>query len=1110
MLICRRSVIWGLIIFVAVHAICQAGVIFVDDDAGGANNGSSWEDAYLYLQDALMMSLEGDEIRVAQGIYKPDVFVLSDRPNLGRAETFQLIPGITLKGGYARSANPDYWVRNIRKYVTILSGDLSDNDGAEIDVKDMLDDPTREDNCFSVVSAGGTGIDAILDGFTIRGGNANGSGLEGQGRGGGIYNPDGSLTVKNCTFVDNSAFIGGGISNFFGMVSISDCTFINNVAHNGGGMHNDNSISQITRCNFHSNVAYHQDAEENPTGGGMCNSDSTPIITDCEFIGNSVQADYHGGGDGAGMFCTGSTVMVTGCLFRENSARCYGGGMTHWGGGQSVISNCRFENNTAPDEGGAMDIYMSNPRIEDCLFDENRADISGGGVNIYRETSPVFDRCVFIDNKTDYSGAGAFAWHADPTFTNCLFALNTSGSDGAAIYNRTSNLRLVNCTLVGNVAVKGQALACGSNDDAYPGTSEIINSILWNQGREIHITDGSTITVTYSDVTGGFEGEGNIDEDPLFIDQGEEDYHLKPDSPCINKGDNSAVLNGSTDLEGNRRMADGTVDMGAYEINLEPAILYVDDDAVGDNEGSSWINAFVNLPDALVVARPGDEIRVAQGTYQPAPPDGDRAASFVIRDVVSLYGGYAGLGAADPDSRDTRRYETILSGDLNGNDTGGFDNPSRSDNSHHVVTIHKWDMYEVYAVLDGFTITGGHSDEQDWSGGAGLSIHYANYSVIRNCKFTKNYVAGSGGAIHDSGSYYWILDKCVFIGNQAQRSGGAMCLDGESMPKVTNCLFTENRARYGGAISNIEAYFTLENCTVVNNHATEYAGGMDDSQGTRFRNCIFWSNTDSLGSGEESQIKPIYNEYRDTFDNCCIQGWAGSGKGTENMGDNPLFVAPDRGDYHLKSQAGHWDDRMRSWVIDDVTSPCIDTGDPSSPIGPETFPNGGVINMGAYGGTTHASKSWFGRPSCRTIIASDINGDCVVSLADFAVMAGNWLRIASEPTIEYEVSDCQSISAPDSWPDPRFKIRIEDGYIYFEDIIRANCCTDRIVLDVQAWSQYIDINEIEYTTDPCRCMCDYPATAVLGPFESGTYLLTIVNRTKDDSKYIGTVEVIVP
>jgi len=111
-----------------------------------------------------------------------------------------------------------------------------------------------------------------------------------------------------------------------------------------------------------------------------------------------------------------------------------------------------------------------------------------------------------------------------------------------------------------------------------------------------------------------------------------------------------------------------------------------------------------------------------------------------------------------------------------------------------------------------------------------------------------------------------------------------------------------------------------------------------------------------------------------------------------NISVDPCFADANSGDYHLKSQAGRWDANSASWVKDDVTSPCIDAGDPSSPIGLEPFPNGGVINMGAYGGTAEASKSYFGEPVCETIVAGDINGDCIVNLKDFAIMAFHWLE----------------------------------------------------------------------------------------------------------------------
>jgi hypothetical protein len=131
--------------------------------------------------------------------------------------------------------------------------------------------------------------------------------------------------------------------------------------------------------------------------------------------------------------------------------------------------------------------------------------------------------------------------------------------------------------------------------------------------------------------------------------------------------------------------------------------------------------------------------------------------------------------------------------------------------------------------------------------------------------------------------------------------------------------------------------------------------------------------------------------------------------GIGNLDADPLFADPGYwdpngttdepsddfwvdGDYHLKSQAGRWDPATDNWVTDDITSPCIDAGDPNRPIGPEPFPNGGRINMGVYGGTAEASKSWFGEPPCETIIAGDINGDCCVDFMDFQILSLHWLQ----------------------------------------------------------------------------------------------------------------------
>jgi len=119
---------------------------------------------------------------------------------------------------------------------------------------------------------------------------------------------------------------------------------------------------------------------------------------------------------------------------------------------------------------------------------------------------------------------------------------------------------------------------------------------------------------------------------------------------------------------------------------------------------------------------------------------------------------------------------------------------------------------------------------------------------------------------------------------------------------------------------------------------------------------------------------------------CLSEPWPGTG----NIVADPCFADAAGGDYHLKSQAGRPDNATLSWVCDELSSPCIDAGDIAAPIGLEPFPNGGVINMGAYGGTAEASKSYFGREPCETVLAGDLNGDCLVDWRDFGIMAVHW------------------------------------------------------------------------------------------------------------------------
>jgi len=171
-------------------------------------------------------------------------------------------------------------------------------------------------------------------------------------------------------------------------------------------------------------------------------------------------------------------------------------------------------------------------------------------------------------------------------------------------------------------------------------------------------------------------------------------------------------------------------------------------------------------------------------------------------------------------------------------------------------------------------------------------------------------------------------------------------------------------------------------------------------------NCVIWDCPQpvTLADSSNKQIEDRGSHINIKY--CNIEGGQNSVSvsgthstltwGQGNINADPKFVNPGSGDYHLKSQAGRWEPAIQRWVKDQVTSPCIDTGDMGTAIGFEPFPNGGIINMGGYGGTAEASKSYFGKPPCETIIAADINGDCKVDYQDFAIMAFHWLDDKSE------------------------------------------------------------------------------------------------------------------
>jgi len=489
-------------------------------------------------------------------------------------------------------------------------------------------------------------------------------------------------------------------------------------------------------------------------------------------------------------------------------------------------------------------------------------------------------------------------------------------------------------------------------------------------------------------------------------------------------------------------------------------VIYVDDDAAGANDGTSWEDAYIYLQEALADANSAEkpvEIRVAQGIYKPdmgtGITPGDRDASFKLISGVSLSGGYAGIFEPDPNERDYEKYETILSGDLDGNDIyienpNELNNePTRQENSKYVITT---DWPDSASVLDGFTVSGGNGKIPTSGGrggggrlGGGIRMGSGKLRIFK-CVFTNNLSSDGAGIYVRYGQL--TLTNCIFKVNEAS-SGGGIYNDGYGELKMVDCIFENNfAANKGGGVYNEDSKITIANTSFKNNSASDGGAIFSDNclKDSSFNNSLFIGNlatndggaiyieqnqncleiTNStfaqnsalygkaIFSASDIKIKNsiLYNGGQDEIWNnnlstievsySDIQNGQSSiydpnGEliwGEGNIDINPLFADLNNGDYHLKSQAGRYDSITQSWLIDSNTSTCIDAGDPMLPIGLEPFSNGGVINMGAYGGTSEASKSYFGEPVCETIIAGDINGDCRVDFADIEILLQHWLE----------------------------------------------------------------------------------------------------------------------
>ncbi len=813
---------FAVVLVLVLPENAEADTIYVNATNPGTQNGQRWETAYSNLQEALANASPPCEIWVAAGTYTPTP---PGQPST-RTDSFAMKNVVGIYGGFSgteTALNQRNWKANL----TILSGEILN--------------PGTPDNCYHVFyNSGDTVLDstAILDGFTITGGNANGEYFP-NNAGGGMYigslnrngGPSGSPTLTNCTFSDNSAQWGGGLFNKHSSPKIANCAFFDNLAT----------------------------GEYFGEGGAIANwFDSSPAIINCTFSSNS--ADNWGGAVFNHHYSLATMVNNT---FFENTAD-EGSGVYNWFA-SSVITNCILWNGIADE---IRNQYNGSATVE-------WSDVQGG-----------------------YTGIGNI--NANPMLVNPSsgdFHLLPSSSciDGGS--NSAIQTAGIDKDFEGDDRIRYVSVDMGADESPYD--------------MSILITDPTNPISTGSAILNGtlnhMGGAGALDVYFQWNFGPGEPYAYRTGTQTMTiPGTFSAKITGLEDSQTYYFRAAVAGDIYGYSteesFTCENIVetVYVDIACTGTPTGQSWEQAYTDLQEAINATLPGDEIWVAEGTYKPGI---NRNDSFRMRNNVGIYGGFSGTETAR-NQRNWQTNRTILSGDLADNDIRLNFEENRTDNCYHVFYHPDGSNLDSTALLDGFTISGGHTE---YNGGG--MVNKDSSPIITNCTFFSNYADINGAGIYNERSSPTITN-CILFENSANLSslpasygGGIYNLN--SSPIITNCTFCLNIARNGDDICNIESSPTITNS-------------------------ILWSGYESaIHNGTSTPIVSYCNLEQSEY--------VGS---NGNIWQDPEFVNTYNSDFHL-SNGG-------------TPSPCINAGTNSAPNLPAKDMDGlpriidGTVDMGAY------------------------------------------------------------------------------------------------------------------------------------------------------------------
>ena len=451
----------------------RSSILFVDQDASGNGDGTSWANAYTDLGEALTSSNVFDEVWVAEGTYLPGDI---------RASFFLLPPNISVYGGFSGTETLRSQ-RDVSSNITILSGDI----GLQGELSD---------NCYHVVVPSDG---SVLDGFLVRDGYANRNySNDYRGKGAGLWADGIFFTANDCNFSNNVSYQGGsGVYLFESNATFSNCVFYQNTTissgSGAGGYFEDSNIT-ITGSLFDSNDAHY-------FGGAIRSDDSNLSVTGTLFTSNRSITSNGGGA----LYLNGGDFYLNSCGFHSNEATFDGGAILAVQSAGSILdSNFSGNLNSQSNGGGAIKLEEASPLIRNCNFTNNRtlANHHGGAINM-ESSSPTIEASSFVSNRSEQNSGGAIYIDetSSPSLSNNTFMQNFSFNLGGGIYAKNQNFIIESAKFVGNWSDNGGAIATMGN-------VELVASNVEAYGNESNTSSGSQ---------GGFAYLGTGSAGALFI-----------------------------------------------------------------------------------------------------------------------------------------------------------------------------------------------------------------------------------------------------------------------------------------------------------------------------------------------------------------------------------------------------------------------------------------------------------------------------------------------------------------------------------------------------------------------------------------------------------------